>query len=186
MMDMKRFEYLIDVHGADFARWAAPDADAARALVDAVPAARALLARAQRLDDMLDSHVAGPLPETVAARAAQAIDRLPPAGATNDNHAVAAQQRRRYGGLALAACAALFLLAPLAAHVGRTGGTGDAAAPAHYAAAGDDVEMFVLAMADPFIETLNAAPVSAPDDSGEIDVFVENLFAAEAAEFLSR
>jgi hypothetical protein len=189
VMDMKRFEYLLDVHGADMGRWDAADAAAARALLDGVPAARALLARARDLDDLLDAHDPGPMPETLAARAAHAIDRLPPGGAINDNRAGTMQRRRRYGGLALAACAVLFLLAPLAARVGGDNGSADPSAPARSAAlTPDEVEMFVIAMADPFIETLEADPAAraAPAESAEIDVFVENLFADEAADFLSR
>lgn len=52
---LDRFGHLLDVHGADPGRWPAQEREAALALVEAEPAARALLDEARALDAALDA-----------------------------------------------------------------------------------------------------------------------------------
>lgn len=52
---LDRFRHLLDAHGADPARWPAQERAAALALVEAEPAARALLDEARALDVALDA-----------------------------------------------------------------------------------------------------------------------------------
>ncbi len=54
-LDLKAFEQLLDVHGADLARWPSELAPQAQALLERSEAARALLVRAQRVASLLDA-----------------------------------------------------------------------------------------------------------------------------------
>jgi hypothetical protein len=193
-MDMKNFEYLLDLHGADFARWDESDAAAARQLLAASEDARQALARAARLDEFMGAHKTGPLPDIVLARVQQALDR--PAY-INDNRAGVAA-RWRVGGMALAACAALVMLVQFAGQMQGTSvvqgpgprqGTEMAAAqksdPADPSVQAAEVELFLLAMADPLIETLADEVLTAPLgasaglDSATIDLFVDDMLEPE-------
>lgn len=191
-MDMKRFAYLLDLHGADFKRWAAADARAAHELLAAVPAARDLRAQAAALDGMLDAYDVGPLPETVAARAAQAAATTPQGGAINDNHADAAPFFARRGtrtGLALVACTVLALCVGLfVGQGGRMEGVAvPSSAPAQIAAidAAEDVDIFVFAMAVPFLDSLESELFTAPLErsaaaSAEVDIFLDALMPPDS------
>ncbi|MBU0800914.1 MAG: hypothetical protein KKA05_07900 [Alphaproteobacteria bacterium] len=185
-MDMKKFQYLLDLHGADFKHWNAADAVAARLLLDTDDAARAAFAQAQSLDKVLDAHQVGPLPDLVTARLMDALDRPSPASYINDNDAHGARlfaRRFRLGGLALAACAAFVMLfAVLSQNVPpqNTPASGAQLAQA------DDVELFVIAMADPFIETLRTDALIAPletaaADRAAVDLFLYELMAEDVA-----
>ncbi len=52
-MNAERFEILAEAYGGDIARWPSAEQDAAMAWRDAHPEARALLAEASELDDLL-------------------------------------------------------------------------------------------------------------------------------------
>lgn len=185
-MDLKKFEYQLDLYGADFARWSAEDAAAARTLMTQSDAARDLFARAQALDNLMAAHAPGPMPDMVLARAMQAIDRHAKPG--NDNTRAAGMARLRYGGLALAACAALVILAQFSGGDALPGANGPG--PARIATVDEsaeqaEVELFVMAMADTMAETqieeaINRAKRdSAPPDAVLVDILVEDFLASE-------
>ena len=77
-MTPERFEQLADAWGADLRHWPAQEQAAARALMEQpafAPAARALLARANELDTLLDSHAVAP-PSAALASAVLALSLI--------------------------------------------------------------------------------------------------------------
>lgn len=179
MMDEKNFEYLLDLHGADFSRWGADDAAAAQKFLETSAGARALLTKARALDDLLDAHRPGPMPGMLAARVAHALDRPP---AINDNQHRAAAMRMRYAGLALAACAALVMLAQFTDPVRGPVAGGVRVAPVELAPdtalAAAEIDLFVMAMADTqmddALETLSRKAASSVDEDA-VDLFIEDI-----------
>jgi hypothetical protein len=120
-----------------------------------------------------------------------AIERPAVASAGN----ITAIPRRRgplprlyYGGMALAAAlAALWLAGTPMPSVAPVSGIAQSPAPV-VAASGDAVDLFVLAMADPFMENAEAdmmigaldqtaSVVPAKTDEATVDVFLESLMA---------
>lgn len=172
----------LEMQGADLSRWPQPAAAAARILIAQDAQARMAYEEARALDDMLGAYEAGKLPDIVMARVAQAIDRAP-ARSVNDNYGsyrfgldrarALTRGWRDAPRFALAACAALVLLV--------AGGT-QWPVSAPVTAQADDVELFMISMADPFIETLRAEEMMAPlvmaesrHTGMEIDLFLDDM-----------
>ncbi len=185
-MDVKNFEYLLDLHGADFARWDKLDAAAARGLMAQSDAARDLFARAQALDALMAAHAPGPMPDILLARTMQAIERQAKPG--SDNSRAAGMARLRYGGLALAACAALVMLAQFSGGDILSGTVAPGVtrvAVVDESADRAEVELFVMAMADTMAETQIEEAIndtkrdSVAPDAALVDIFVEDFLASE-------
>lgn len=186
-MDMKRFEYLLDLHGADFARWAPDDAALAQILVDADPAARALRQRAQALDTLLSAPEAEAMPEALKRRIMAALNDAPVAARPiNDNYPARRVRMLRalsYGGMALAASVVLFALAFTAGGVNQSvTSPGSPGAGPQQMAASTQVDLFLLAMADPLFDEAEDAPALMPartpartPDGAVIDLFLQSV-----------
>lgn len=172
-VNLKDFEYLLDLHGADFSRWPGEDAAAAQRLMRDSAEARALLERARNLDGMMAAHRVGPLPDVALARVLQAPDKAARAAMTAPARSQAVA-RLRYGGLALAACAALVMLAQFTAGPRMAGTT---AQPVTVAEADHaEVELLVMAMAD---SQVDAALRALSPDAVAVDQFVDDMIDAE-------
>lgn len=181
-MTLVEFKRLLEIHGGDFSRWPVAAVRPACRLLEADAAARAAHSDALALDGMLALHRPGPVPDIVAARVAQAIERAP-GRPLNDNFAglPSFARRGRAAQWALAACAVLalgFALRPAVV---------PERAPQRVAAVGaDEVELFLLAMADPFIETLRAEALMAPLETAalrqgayDVDMFLDDVMGEE-------
>jgi anti-sigma factor RsiW len=79
-MTLARFEHLLDVYGADLARWPPAQRTAAERVLTADPAAAAALARARDLDALIARDPLSANAEADAARIMHVIEtrRLPP------------------------------------------------------------------------------------------------------------
>jgi hypothetical protein len=79
-MRIARFAELLDSHGADFGRWPATEASAARALLAESPEAQQRLQAAARLDSLLRASRSGPDAAALArmsAHVAREVARAP-------------------------------------------------------------------------------------------------------------
>lgn len=206
-MEVKEFTNLLDAHGANLKCWPRDTVAGAQELMTRDVAARNAYAAAQALDRALDMHEAGTLPPAVYDRVMEKVAAMPPS-ASGDNvtpftpRAHAGRTRFYYGAVAIAvAIAALWLavVQPPTVAVGPVTATRTAhmdgqgtntvpqtaaAAPAAVASA-DAVDLFVLAMADPFMDNLEAdmlvetldqtAAADMPLDDASVDVFLNSV-----------
>lgn len=185
-MSFAEFKKLLDIHGGDFSRWPEDKIRPACHVLETNAAARDAHKAALALDEMLALHQAGPLPDIVPARVAQIIDRAP-ARPLNDNFAGLSVLARgaRAPQWALAACAVVLLLLGFVLRPSLTASINTI--PDNIASTPmTEIELFLLAMADPFIETLRTEELMAPletaalqQPSYDIDLFLDDLWEEE-------
>jgi anti-sigma factor RsiW len=77
-MTLARFEHILDIHGADLARWPQADRHAADRLLASDPAAAAVLARARGLDALISGELARAGADATRLVHALEARRLPP------------------------------------------------------------------------------------------------------------